>query len=132
MTFEFHLNNTPHLVKQERDADRYIRTFAAMIDRLDDDVVCDIDIVVEAAKDAIRFIADDAFRLGFESCHENLLEPLKQRTISREDALTAMASYGARCQQAIVTRFEEHPGVPNSLSAAIDEVELPKPALVLQ
>ncbi|QQF02904.1 hypothetical protein [Sinorhizobium meliloti] len=130
-TFEHHLANIPHLVKEERDADRYLRAFAAMIARLDDDAggVCDIDEALEAAEDAIRFIADDAFRRGFETCHENIVLPLRETTISHEAALDGMRRHGEIVRQTIVANFEDAPGVPNQLTVDIDEVELPEPEI---
>ncbi|MBZ7920539.1 hypothetical protein LAC81_01900 [Ensifer adhaerens] len=128
--FEHHLTNIP-IVVGERDTDRYLRAFAATIDRLDADAdgVCDVDAALAAARGAIRFIADDAFRRGFETCHENVVEPLRCGTISREDALKAMAKFGERVRQTIVSTFEEEKDVPNQLTADIDSIELPRPVL---
>ncbi|MCO6423824.1 hypothetical protein JT737_19140 [Sinorhizobium meliloti] len=130
-TYEHHLANIPHLVKEERDADRYLRAFAAMIARLDNDAggVCDIDEVLDAAKGAIRFIADDAFRRGFETCHENIVLPLRETTISHEAALDGMRQHGEIVRQTIVAKFEDAPGVPNQLTVDIDEVVLPEPEI---
>ena len=127
--FEHHLNNIPHLVGVERDTDRYLRAFAAMIVHLDDGGVSDADAVLEAARDTIRFISDDAFRRGFEACHENLVEPLKDSTINREAVLDEMRRHGERVCQTIVAKFEEAPGVPNQITVEIEEVELPEPKL---
>ncbi len=130
-TFEHHLKNIPHLVDEERDADSYLRAFAAMIERLDSDAdgVCDIDVALEAARDAIRFIADDAFRCGFEACHENVLVPLRASTITHEAALSEMLRHGEIVRQTIVAKFEDGPGAPNQITVDIDEVELPQPKL---
>jgi len=127
--FDYHLANIPHLVESERDTDRYLRAFAAMVARLNDDAgrVCDIDAVLAASKDAIRFIADDAFRRGFEACHENVVEPLRETTISHKTALEEMRCHGERVRQTIVAKFEEAPGMPNQLTVDIEEVELPEP-----
>ncbi len=129
-SFEHHLTNIP-IVVGEKDTDRYLRAFGATIDRLDADAdgVCDIDAALDAARCAIRFVSDDAFRRGFETCHENVVEPLKDGTISREEALRAMTTHGERVRQAIVSNFEEEKDVPNQLTADIDDVELPKPIL---
>lgn len=126
LNFSHHLNSIPHLVREERDADRYLRAFASMIDGMEED---DIDSVLEVAKDAIRFIADDAFRRGFEVCHENVAEPLRESTVSHSVALDAMRQYGLRVQQTISAAFEDEPGVPNQLTVDIGEVELPEPKL---
>ncbi len=130
-TYAHHLRNIPHLVEEERDADRYLRAFAAMIERLDAvaDGVCDIDGALEAARDAIHFIADDAFRRGFEACHENVLVPLRDSTITHEAALSEMLHHGEMVRQTIVAKFEDGPGVPNQITVDIDEVELPQPKL---
>lgn len=126
--FEHQLKNIPHLVDEERYAERYLRAFAAMIERLDNDPdgACDVDVALEAAKVAIRFIADDAFRRGFESCHENIVQPLRQTTISHEAALDEMRRHGDPVCQTIVAKLEESPSVPNQLTVDIDEVELPE------
>jgi hypothetical protein len=130
-SFARHLGNTPFVIS-ESDGSRYVRAFVAMVNAVGDTEELDADSVFEAAKDAIAYVADDAFQAGFKSCHDNLLEPLRGSTISRADAVTAMAAYGVGCQQFIVSKFEESPGVPNSLSVAIDEVELPQPILRVQ
>lgn len=129
--FEHHLNSIPHLVKEERDIDRYLRAFAAMIARLDNDAggVCGIDEALGAAEDAIRFIADDAFRRGFEACHENVVGPLRENTIPHEAAMDEMRRHGDLVRQTIVAKFEEAPGVPNQLTVDIDEVVLPEPEI---
>ncbi|MDW9416408.1 hypothetical protein GOB15_18605 [Sinorhizobium meliloti] len=126
-TCEHHLANIPHLAKEERDADRYLRAFAAMIARLDDDAggVCDIDEALEAAEDAIRFIADDAFRRGFEACHSNVVVPLRESSVSRETAVVAVTRYGERVRQGIANQFEDGPAVPTSISVAVEEMTLP-------
>jgi len=128
-TFEYHLANIPHLVESERDTDRYLRAFATMIARLDSDAggVCGIDAALAASTDAIRFIADDAFRRGFEACHENIVEPLRENTVSHTVALEEMRWHGERVRQTIVAKFEEAPGMPNQLTVDIEEVELPEP-----
>jgi len=130
--FEYHLTNTPHLVEEERDTDRYLRAFAAMIERLDADAdgVCDVDTALEAAREAIRFIADDAFRRGFEACHENVVGPLRESTIDHEAALEEMRKHGERVRQAIVANFEEAPGMPNQLTVEIDAINLPEPRTI--
>jgi|GEM_PF-2618067 len=132
--FEYHLRSIPHLVESERDTDRYLRAFAAMVERLDPeaDRLCETDAALDAARDAIRFIADDAFRRGFEACHENVLVPLRECTITREVALTEMREHGERARQTIVAKFEEAPGVPNQLTVDIEDVELPEPRLKVQ
>jgi hypothetical protein len=128
--FEHHLTNIPHLVDSERDTDRYLRAFAAMIARLDDDAGgIDVDAALDAARDAVRFVADDAFRRGFEACHENVVGSLKESTIGHEAALEEMRRHGERVRQGIVAKFEEAPGMPNQLTVEIDEVELPEPRL---
>ncbi|MGH0347943.1 hypothetical protein NKY44_29830 [Sinorhizobium meliloti] len=126
--FEHQLKNIPHLFDEERDAERYVRAFDAMIERLDNDSdgSCDVDVTLEAAKVAIRFIADDAFRRGFESCHENIVLPLRQTTISHEAALDELRRHGDPVCQTIIAKLEESPGVPNQLTVDIDEVELPE------
>ncbi|NRP70597.1 hypothetical protein ILFOPFJJ_01478 [Ensifer psoraleae] len=132
--FERHLKNIPHLVEQERDVDRYLRALSSMVDALDAeaDGACDVDTALEAAREAIRFIADDAFRRGFEACHENVVTPLRESTIPRVAAISEMRRHGERVRQTIVAKFEEAPGVPNQLTVDIDEVELPKPTLRIQ
>lgn len=128
--FEFHVNDIP-FVDGETDAARYLRAFAHMLG--DDLPITDgEERIHNAARDAISFIADDAFRLGFESCHQNVVEPLRESTISREDARNAMAVFGERVRQTIVGRFEEAPGVPNQIVVDIEEVELPQPKSVLR
>lgn len=66
----------------------------------------------------------DAFRRGFESCHENIILPLRQTTISHEAALDEMRRHGDPVCETIVAKFEESPGVPSQLD--IHEVELPE------
>jgi hypothetical protein len=127
--FEYHLTNIPHLVDSERDTDRYLRAFAAMIERLDADAggVCDVDAALDAARDAVRFVADDAFRRGFETCHENVVGPLTESTVSKEAALDELRRHGERVRQAIVAKFEEAPGMPNQLTVEIEAINLPEP-----
>ncbi|MDX0968009.1 hypothetical protein [Sinorhizobium medicae] len=126
--FGHHLKNIPDLADEERDAEHYLRAFDAMIERHDNnsDGACDVDIVLEVAKVAIRFIADDAFRRGFESRHENIVLPSRQNTISHEAALDDMRRHGDPFCQTITAKLEESPGLPNQLTLHLDEVELPE------
>ncbi|WP_037392814.1 hypothetical protein [Sinorhizobium fredii] len=129
--FEHRLKNIPHLVNEERDVDRYLRAFASMVSRLEGegDHECATDAALEAMRDAIRFIADDAFRRGFETCHENIVLPLRETTIPHEAALDEMRRHGDLVRQTIIAKFEESPGVPNQITVDIDEVELPEPEI---
>jgi hypothetical protein len=126
-SYKYHFENIPHLVEEEKDVDRYLRGFSALVSSLDDEV--GVDDVIETMRGAVRFIADDAFRSGFESCHTNIVAPLRENTISRENALTQMRRHGERVRQVIVAKFEDAPGVPNSLTVEIEDVELPTPRL---
>jgi len=120
--FEHHLQNIPY-IEDEHDADRYLRAFDQILatgPELDPDVS-----ITEASRDAIRFVADDAFRRGFEACHDNLLAPLRQSSITKEDAEKALQAYGQRVRQGIAMIFEDGPGVPTQTSVDIDEMPLP-------
>ncbi|MCR6498430.1 hypothetical protein MUO32_05240 [Shinella sp. CPCC 101442] len=120
--FEHHLWNIPH-IENETDTARYLRAFDQMLatgPELDPDVS-----IAEAARDALRFVADDAFRRGFEACHDNLLVPLRQSSITTEDAEKALQAYGERVRNGIAALFEDGPGVPTQTSVEIDEMPLP-------
>lgn len=123
--YRYHIRNIPHMVEEESDTDRYLRAFASLVSSFGDEV--DVDDVIGAMKDAVRFIADDSFARGFETCHENMVVPLRETTIGREVALAEMRRHGELVRQAIVAKFEEAPGVPNQITVDIDEVELPEP-----
>jgi hypothetical protein len=124
--FEHYVHNIPVKIG-EKETDRYLRAFAAMIERLDEDSAgeCSIDQTLEAARSAVAFIADDAFRQGFETCHANVVGPLRESTISRADAMAAVVAHGLKIHRAIAAYFEDPPGGPTNISVEIDELELP-------
>jgi hypothetical protein len=128
--FGHHMRNIP-TVPGEKEGETYLRAFDHLLADATPATV-DEDWICEAAKDAIRFIADDAFRRGFESCHQNLVEPLRGSTVARDAAIEAMHRHGEHVRSTIVAKFEEAPGVPNQITVDIDEVELPQPKLVLR
>lgn len=123
-TYAVHLGSTPH-VENETDTARYLRAFDQMLEEAPRTASLDEDWITEAAKGAIRFVADDAFRRGFESCHQNMVEPLRKSTVAVSDAEAALRQYGERVRNGIAMRFEDGPGVPTQLSVTIDEMALP-------
>ncbi|KQV33127.1 MULTISPECIES: hypothetical protein [unclassified Rhizobium] len=118
--FQTHLRAIPHIT-EESDAETYLRAFARMT--VDEDV--DEEYVLAAAQDAIRFVSHDAFRRGFEACHENCVVPQQQKSVSREAAIMALRQYGARVRQGIAAHFEDGPGIPTRISFEIDNMTLP-------
>ncbi|WP_421579953.1 hypothetical protein [Shinella sp. M31] len=122
-TYAVHLGSVPH-IENETDTARYLRAFEQMLAEAPP-TTADQDWIADAAKDAIRFLADDAFRLGFEACHENVVKPLRESTVAIRDVQVALRQYGERVRNGIAMRFEEAPGVPTQLSVDIDEMPLP-------
>ncbi len=124
--FEHYVHNIPVKIG-EKETDRYLRAFAAMIERLDEDSTLgsSTDQTLEAARSAVAFIADDAFRQGFETCHANVVVPLKESTMTKTDAMAAVKAHGVKIHRAIADHFEDPPGGPTSISVEIEELELP-------
>lgn len=129
--FEYHLKNIPFTVEKESDVDRYLRAFAAMAETISERHPAQghSDDLLDAMRGTIRFIADDAFRYGFETCHEKVVAPLQESTVPREAAIAAVTAHGLKVQRTISEHFEEEDGVPNSLTVAIDEIALPTPTV---
>nr|WP_314095170.1 hypothetical protein [uncultured Shinella sp.] len=130
LRFDHHLRNIPH-VDGETDAARYLRAFDRMIAEAPPSSA-DEDWIAEAGREAIRFIADDAFRVGFESCHTNVVGPLRESSVSRDEADAAIRRYGERVRSGIAMLFEEAPGVPTQASVDIDELPLPPTKGILE
>ena len=121
--FEQQINNIPHLVEPERDVDRYLRAFSATTAKFDDH---DWGKASDLMKDTIRFIADDAFRRGFETCHENVVLRMAETTITKTAAIAALTAYGETVRNALISEFEEAPGAPNQITVTIEDAELPE------
>lgn len=122
--FERQMGNIPHLAQEEDDVDRYVRCLKSLLAAHEDEIIGDG--VSGAMTDAVTFVAHDAFRRGFEACHENILMPLRESTVPRETALKAIGEHGIKVRNAISAAFEDEPGVPNSLTVEIDEMPLPE------
>ncbi|WP_411036143.1 hypothetical protein [Shinella sp. BYT-45] len=123
-SFKDHLRNIPH-TPAETDTTRYLRAFDRMLGEAPPTAYLYEEWIAEAARDAIRFVADDAFRRGFESCHGNVVIPLRKSTIAIGYAEAGLRQYGERVRNGIAMRFEDGPGVPTQLSVAIEEMALP-------
>jgi hypothetical protein len=129
-TYAFHLRAIPH-IENETDTAHYLRAFDHMLGEAPP-TTADENWIAEVAKDAIRVVSDDAFRRGFESCHANVVAPLRDSTVTIIDAEDALSKYGERVRNGIAMLFEDGPGVPTQLSVDIDELALPPTKGILE
>ena len=119
--YVFHLANVPVMLGERQGGD-FLRAFRAMTADTND-----VGRAIEAAEDAINYVAGEAFRRGFEACHAAVVVPLQESTVGKTDVKAAMRRHGELVRRAIVERFEDVPGAPNALTVDIEDVPLPDP-----